>query len=238
MDEFLDKYIFPYTGKFIGRAKKNKDGFPLYTRREDLLNMISHIVGCFIGVGMLVAAVFCARSDMGLAGGVIYGASLMLLYWASSVYHGLPFAAVGDKKIFRLLDHCSIFVLVAGTCTPCLLGLIARCGAGSGWLFYALVWGMAIGGIALLCVNMKRFRSIAVLMYVLMGIFLFVRAGDLSALIGPTGMCLLLAGGGVYLRGLLFYGLGSRREWMHSVFHLFCLVGSVLHCVCICGYVI
>ena len=80
MDEFLDKYIFPYTGKFIGRAKKNKDGFPLYTRREDLLNMISHIVGCFIGVGMLVAAVFCARSDMGLAGGVIYGASLMLLY--------------------------------------------------------------------------------------------------------------------------------------------------------------
>lgn len=238
MDEFLDKYIFPYTEKYIGRAKTTKDGLPIYSKREDRLNMISHIVGVFIGIGMIVITLLNAHSDMGLAGGIIYGASLVILYLASSVYHGMPPEDVEDKKIFRLLDHCSIFILVAGTCTPCILSLIYGLSDVYEWIFYAAIWLMAIGGIILLCVNLKRFNTIATVMYVLMGFFLVVRADTLSQIMGKTGIHLLLAGGCAYLIGLLFYGLGSKREWMHFIFHLFCLAGSVIHCICIYGFII
>lgn len=238
MDEFLDKYIFPYTDKYIGRAKKTKDGLPIYTKREELLNTISHIIGILVGIGMIVATVMHAHSELGLAGGVIYGASLMILYWASSTYHGTPIEELKEKKIFRLLDHCSIFILVAGTCTPCIFSLIARNTDSYEWFFYAFIWLLAIGGIAMLCVNLKKFSSIATIMYVLMGIILISRAGSLIPIIGRTGMYLLLAGGIAYLIGLLFYGFGSKKEWMHSVFHLFCLLGSSIHCICIYQFVI
>lgn len=238
MNEFLDKYVFPYTGKYIGWAKKTKDGLPIYSKREERANMISHIIGILIGVGMVIASILNSRSELGMVGGIIYGVSLIILYWASSVYHGLPIEDGKDKKIFRLLDHCSIFILVAGTCTPCILSLVYKHSIASEWIFYALIWFMAMSGITLLCVNMKKFKSITTLMYVLMGIILFVRADTLSKIIGETGIHLLLAGGIVYLIGLLFYGLGSKREWMHFVFHLLCIAGSIIHCICICLYII
>lgn len=136
------------------------------------------------------------------------------------------------------MDHCSIFVLVAGTCTPFILSLIGRSGDWTEWIFYAVVWLIALGGIALLGVDLKRFKSIAIVLYVFMGALLVFRAGDLREMLGPEGLALLLAGGGAYLVGLLFYGLASRHEWMHGVFHVLCLAGSVLHCVCIGAYVI
>ena len=211
MDEFLNKYIFPYTKKYIGWAKKTKDGLPIYSKREERLNMISHIIGVLIGVAVVIASILNAHSEMGMAGGIIYGVSLIILYWASSVYHGLPIEDSKDKKHFRLLDHCSIFILVAGTCTPYILGLIYQHSFAYEWIFYALIWFIAIGGITLLCVNIKRFKSITIVMYVVMGVILMVRADTLSQIIGETGMYLLFAGGVVYLIGLMFYGLGSKK---------------------------
>ena len=106
------------------------------------------------------------------------------------------------------------------------------------WAFYAAVWLLALGGIGLLCADKKRFKSAAIVMYVFMGALLVARVETLAAFLGTDGAALLVAGGAAYLLGLLFYGLGSRHEWMHGVFHLLCLAGSLLHCVCVAGYVV
>lgn len=238
MDQFLDKYIFPYTEKYIGRARKTKDGFPIYTRGEELFNTISHAFGLLMGIAMLILSIFHSHSEMGMYGGVVFGVSMIILYLASSVYHGTAPQDVEEKRIFRILDHCSIFVLIAGTCSPFILNLIDNQSVYTEWVFYALFWLFAIGGITLLCVDMKKYKSFAVVLYVLMGFALITRIDSFIQYIGETGTWLLLAGGAVYLIGLLFYGLGTRRKWMHSVFHVLCLVGSLLHCICIYYYVI
>ena len=238
MDDFLDRYIFPHTGKFFGRAPKTADGLPFYTAEEDQLNTASHIAGILIGLAMMAVSVLYAHTDMGLAGGLIFGLTLVLLYMASSAYHGTPPRYTREKTFFRLLDHCSIFLLVAGTCTPFILGLIGRSGDWTEWFFYAVIWLLALGGITLLCVDIRRFKSVGIVLYVFMGVLLVTRMGALLPFLGQTGAELLVTGGIAYLIGLIFYGLGSRREWMHGVFHLLCLAGSILHCVCIGMFVI
>lgn len=238
MDAFLDKYIFPYTGKFIGRAAKTKDGFPIYTHDEEIFNTVSHALGIFMGIAMLFVSIAYHHSEMGMYGGIIYGVSLIILYWASCVYHGTSIENVKEKKFFRLLDHCSIFVLIAGTCAPFILNLITMCSDKSEWIYYIAIWLSAICGITLLCIDMRRFKSISVVMYVLICITLVARSNILIKTIGGKGVVLLLVGGCAYLLGLLFYGLGSRRKWMHSVFHILCLIGSILHCICLFNYII
>lgn len=238
MDEFLDKYIFPYTKGAFGWAKKTKDGLPVYTPREEALNAATHGVGILIGFAMLAYSILYHSSALMLTGGIIYSLSLIILYTASTVYHGTGMADTRLKKLLRLLDHCSIFVLIAGTCTPLMLRLVEQRAGKAEWLFYATIWALALGGIALLCVDMKRFKSISVVMYVAMGALMILRAEALAAAIGQTGTYLLIGGALSYLLGLLFYGLGSRNEWMHSVFHVLCLAGSVSHCICIGVYVL
>lgn len=238
MDEFLDKYIFPYTEKYIGRAKKTKGGLPYYTEQEEQANTITHIAGIFIGIGVIIATIFGHHSEQGLIGGLIFGGSLLLLYLASSVYHGTPGENIREKKLFRVFDHCSIFVLIGGTCTPFILDMVYRNTASMEWTFYGIIWGIAVSGIILLCVDLKKYKSIAAVMYVVMGALLVIRADDFIGFIGDTGLALLLAGGAAYLIGFVFYGLGTKHRWMHTTFHGLCLVGSVLHSICICGYVI
>ena len=238
MDQFLDTYIFPYTEKYFGRASVTKDGLPVYTQGEEIFNTVSHSMGIAIGIATLIYSVLNYHSDLGLAGGIIFGVSLIVLYLASSVYHGIPREDVRVKKFFRIVDHCSIFILIAGTCTPFILDLVGQNISSFEWAFYAVIWFAAIGGITLLCVDMKKYTSVSIVMYVIMGVALVVRANSFAGIIGETGMWLLIAGGAMYLLGLLFYGLGSKRKWMHSVFHVLCLIGSMIHCVCICRYVI
>ena len=238
MDQFLNQYVFPYTGKFFGWARKTEDGLPIYTPREEQFNTITHIVGILIGIIMVAASFLYARSGLGLAGGLILGSTLIVLYLASSIYHGTPLGHTREKKLLRLMDHCSIFVLVAGTCSPFILRLIGQSGDWTEWFFYGVIWLLALGGIAMLCVDIKKYKSVTIVLYVFMGVLLVLRAGEFMTFLGQDGTALLLAGGIAYLIGLLFYGLGSRHEWMHGVFHVFCLVGSILHCICIGTFVI
>lgn len=238
MDEFLDKYIFPYTEKYIGRSRTTKEGLPLYTKQEELVNTGTHIAGIFMGIGVIAASILYHHSEAGLIGGIIFGCSMVILYLASSVYHGTSAENVKEKMLFRLFDHCSIFILIGGSCTPFILSMVYKNAEIFEWVFYGGIWALAIGGITLLCVNMKKFKSIATILYVIMGVLLVIRGDELAKITGETGLALLLAGGGAYLIGFLFYGLGTKRAWMHTVFHGLCLVGSILHCICICGYVI
>lgn len=238
MDNFLDKYVFPYTNKYLGRAKENKYGLPIYTTAEEKLNTISHALGVLLGIAVIVTTLVLPYSEFGKAGGLIFGLSLVLLYAVSATYHGIPMFFLKWKKRFRIFDHCSIFILIAGTGTPLIMKLIVKTAAPFEWLFYSLIWLLAVGGVALLCINMKKYKLVATVMYVVMGVMVAVRSSDLVHVIGSTGISLLLAGGLVYLIGMLFYGLGTRKKWMHAVFHILCLIGSAVHCVCIFGFVL
>lgn len=238
MDKFLDKYVFPYTDKYIGRAKNTEDGLVGYTDVQEKTNMITHIGGIFMGVAVIIISILKGSSEMKMIGGIIFGISLVILYLASSVYHGISNKDVDDKKTFRIIDRSSIFVLIAGTCAPFILTLIESTSESLEWLYYAAIWAFAFFGIVLLCVNMKKYSSITAVMYVILALMLIVRADMFFKIIHKDGIYLLLAGGVVYLIGFLFYGLGSRRKWMHSIFHLLCLVASALHIVCVLMYVI
>lgn len=238
MDDFLNKYIFIYTDKYFGRAKENKYGLPKYTNSEERLNTISHIIGIFIGIGAVITSLVTPYSNLGKLSGVIFGISLILLYGVSATYHGIPMTFVNWKKRFRILDHSSIFILIAGTGTPLILRQIAKTADESEWIFYSLIWILAVVGVLLLSISIKRFKSITTVMYVVMGVVLAIRSSSFLHIMGSTGVALLLSGGLVYLVGLLFYGLGTRKEGMYAVFHILCMVGSILHCICIFGFVL
>src|SRR5699024_2484842 len=125
------------------------------------LNTISHIIGIFIGIGAVITSLVTPYSNLGKLSGVIFGISLILLYGVSATYHGIPMTFVNWKKRFRILDHSSIFILIAGTGTPLILRQIAKTADESEWIFYSLIWILAVVGVLLLSISIKRFKSIA-----------------------------------------------------------------------------
>lgn len=224
--------------KYAGRAIENEHGLPNFTENEEKFNMASHFVGVFIGIGAIIASITEYHSEIGLIGGIIFGLSLIIEYAVSSVYHGIPLSEVAIKKVFRLLDHCSIFILIAGTGTPFILSMIYKNSIFLEWLFYAGIWSLTVVGITLLCIDMKKYMSTATTMYVIIGVAIALHFQEFVGMVGQTGILLFFAGGIVYLIGLLFYIIGSKIPWMHSVFHVLCLIASTIHCVCVFGFLI
>ena len=199
---------------------------PMYTLGEELFNAISHGVGALLSVAALVImAVFTARAHdpLAIVSTCIYGATLIILYVMSTLYHALH--APRAKAVFRVFDHCSIFLLIAGTYTPyCLLSLRGALG----WAICIGIWAMAILGLVLNAVNMKKFRVFSAICYVAMGWAIIVAVKPLLAALAGPGVALLLAGGVCYTVGIVFFALKNIR-YMHSVWHLFVLGGSILH---------
>ncbi|MCL2416086.1 MAG: hemolysin III family protein [Defluviitaleaceae bacterium] len=209
-----------------------------YTRGEELFNMITHIVGGGLGLIALLACVIVAaynRNMWGVFAGMVYGFSVILLFTMSSIYHGL---AIGlPKRVFRILDHCTIFILIAGTYTPILLTRFREVYPFDAWLVFGIIWGMAIIGITFNAINLKRFMAFSVVCYLVMGWTAMFRIGRLIEVLGIQFFVLLLIGGVLYTVGALFYVIGKKKKWMHSIFHLFVIAGSILHSVAIAVYV-
>ena len=211
---------------------------PKYTRGEERLNMISHIVGGGLGVAALLACVIVAafhQNVWGIVSGAIYGFTVILLFTMSSIYHGLDIGL--PKRVFRILDHCTIYVLIAGTYTPVLLNRFREAYPWDAWLIFGVIWGLAILGITLNAINLRRFMVFSLLCYLFMGWIAVFRIGILIEVLGATFFVLLLIGGVLYTIGALFYVVGRRKKFMHSVFHLFVVAGSILHSVAIAIYV-
>lgn len=221
------------------RTKLKDRVLPTYTKGEEIFNMTSHIVGAVLGiVATVLCIVFAAinGNGYGVVSGTIYGVTMIILYTMSSIYHGLS-PKINSKKVFQVLDHCSIFLLIAGSYTPFALCTIREYDALSGWLIFGVIWSLAILGMVLNSIDIKKFRVFSMICYLLMGWCIIIKANLLPELLTINGFILLLAGGIAYTIGAIVYGLGKKYKYAHSVFHLFILLGSFLHFLCILLYV-
>jgi hemolysin III len=198
------------------------------------LNSYTHLAGTlFAAIGAPVLVVLAARSGDAwkIAGCATYGAALFLLYGASTLYHSVRGRA---KAILRKLDHCSIYLLIAGTYTP--FTLVTLRGP-LGWTLFGLAWGLAALGIAQEFLLGKGARRLSILIYLVMGWMGVAALRPLAAGLGAPGLAWLLAGGLLYTGGIVFYLLDERVRHFHGVWHLFVLGGSAAHFVAIALYV-
>ena len=212
---------------------------PTYTRGEDIFNMVSHILGGVLGVvAISLCSVFAAihHNVYGVVSGVIFGVTLLILYTMSSIYHGLkPHRKA--KKVFQVIDHCSIFLLIAGSYTPFALCPLREHNTILGWSIFGIIWGLAILGIVLNSIDLERYRVFSMVCYLIMGWFIIFRINIVFEALGMIGFILLLSGGIIYTLGAIAYGLGKKHKWMHSIFHVSCMIGSLLHFLCILLFV-
>ena len=221
------------------RIKLKDRELPTYTKGEEIFNMTSHIVGGALGiVATVLCVVFAAvhGNGYGVVSGAIYGITMILLYTMSSIYHGLN-PNRKSKTVFQILDHCSIFLLIAGSYTPFALCSIRENDPVAGWVIFGVIWFLAILGIVLNSIDLKRYKVFSMICYLAMGWCIIVKASLLPQILGTTGLVLLVSGGIVYTVGAIFYGLGKKCKYMHSIFHLFILFGSLLQFLCILLYV-
>lgn len=223
----------------LQRTKLKDRILPTYTKGEEIFNMTSHIVGGALGIiATVLCIVFAAihGNGYGVVSGSIYGVTMILLYTMSSIYHGLK-PECFSKKVFQVLDHCSIFLLIAGSYTPFALCTLCSYNSKLGWTIFGVIWAMAILGIVLNSIDIKKYKVFSMICYLGMGWCIVFTANLLPTLLGTTGVILLVAGGVAYSVGAILYGVGKKHKWMHSIFHLFILLGSILQFFCILLYV-
>lgn len=216
-----------------------KISLPEYTVNEERFNMISHIVGGGLGVVMLtLSVVFAAlsRNPWTVVGCAIYGGGLVTVYAVSSVYHGLHKNKA--KQVMRVIDHCAIYLLIAGTYTPIIFGALMPVAPVTAWILFGVVWGLASLAITLTAVDMKKYSVFSMICYIGIGWSVLFAFDTLLKAVATGGVIFLLLGGIVYSLGAILYGVGKKIKYMHSIFHLFVVVGSLLQFMCIFFYVI
>ena len=219
------------------RTKLRDRQLPVYTKGEERFNMISHIVGGAVGVAALVLGIVVSaihHNGYGLAGSIVYGLSMIVLYTMSSVYHGLREGTA--KRVMQVLDHCTIYLLIEGTYTPLLLSAMRPIDPAASWILLGVVWGLAALGITLTAIDLKKYAVFSMICYLGIGWCIVFKIGLLIQAVGWGGFWLILMGGVCYTVGAVLYGLGRTQKYMHSVFHLFVIAGSVLHLLAILLY--
>lgn len=175
----------------------------------------------------------------GVVGSAIYGATMITLYTMSSVYHGLS-PRLMAKKVMQVLDHCTIYFLIAGTYTPIALCNIREYNTALGWTIFGVIWAMAALGVTLTAIDLKKYSKFSMICYLGMGWCIIFTAPLLPEILGVGGVVFLLLGGIAYTVGAVLYAVGKKKKlkYMHSVFHLFVVAASILHFFCILFYVV
>ena len=216
------------------RIKLSDRLLPDYTKGEETMNTVTHIVGA--GLAVIMAALCTVKAALGgdvwsIVGCVIYGCSMILLYTMSSVYHGLR-AGTG-KKVLQVLDHCTIYLLISGTYTPILLAALRPVYPGICWGLMIFEWALTALAVTLTAIDLKRYNVFSMICYVGMGWAIFPFMKQVIQVLTLPGFVFLLSGGISYTVGAILYGLGKKKRWMHSVFHILVVIGSVLQFVSI-----
>ena len=195
-----------------------------YTLGEELFNAITHGIGALLSVaGCVILLVRCHQLGDGVAvvSSAIYGTTLIILYTMSTLYHAL--ANEKAKAVFRVFDHVTIYLLIAGTYTPYPLACL---GGALGWTLFGIVWTVAIVGIVFSSISLRRFQKLSMICYIAMGWVILIAIKPLWQVIGTLPMVFLVIGGVLYTGGVLFYQMKESR-YMHSIWHLFVIAGSI-----------
>ncbi|MEZ4745508.1 MAG: hemolysin III family protein [Calditrichia bacterium] len=202
---------------------------------EEIANSITHGIGAGLsvaGLTLLVAFASIYGDVWRVVSFSIYGSTLILLYLASTLYHSFQNPRV--KRVFKIIDHAAIYLLIAGTYTPILL--VNMRGAW-GWTLFVVIWGLTLAGIVLKIFFINRFKRLSTVIYVLMGWLCIVAIKEMIATIPPGGLAWLIAGGITYTLGVIFY-VWHKLPYNHAIWHLFVLGGSICHFFAILFYVL
>ena len=196
-----------------------------YPFSEEIMNAITHGVGAGLAIAGLVVLLASAPHDaLTMISVSIFGATMILLYTVSTLYHALGINKA--KKVFRVLDHCTIFLLIAGTYTP--IALLCF-GGNTGWIMFGIVWGVAILGIVLNAIDLQRFKTFSMVCYIGLGWLVVFFFKPLIEHLNQTSIVYLIVGGVFYTIGAVLYAKGKKVKYMHSIWHLFVLAGTIFH---------
>ena len=225
------------SGDLRAERRKYKTQLPDYTRGEEITNMVTHLAGAVFAVAaipLLVVTAAMHHNPWAIVSGAIYGAALLIMFTVSSIYHGLR---VGQAtRVMRVIDHCDIYFLIAGTYTPILLVGIRPLNPAMAWTIFGVEWALAAIAVVLNAIDLKRFEKISMVCYIGMGwCVISVLKVTIEALT-MSGFMLLLAGGIAFTVGAVLYGIGKKVRYIHSVFHVFVLIGCVLQFLSILLY--
>lgn len=205
-----------------------------YSLGEEIFSSVTHGVGSLLAIAATVLVIVFAAinsNPRGVVGGAIYGGTMIVLYTMSTLYHSLTNPTA--KRVFRVFDHCSIFLLIAGTYTPyCLCTLWGNGGLG----ILIAIWTCAILGIVLNAIALDRFKTLSLVFYVVMGLAILFKIKDLIALMHPVGLLFMCIAGAVYILGIVFYLW--KVKYMHAIWHMFVLGGSICFFFSILFYVV
>ena len=221
------------------RMKLRERSLPAYTRAEEIVNMLTHAAGGILGIAVLIACILRAagRGNVyGITASAIYGSAMICTFAVSSVYHGL--LPCFGKKVMQVIDHCTIYFLIAGTYTPILLSAFVPTFPFIGWGLLAAEWILCVLATTLTAIDLKKYNVFSMICYIGMGWAVIPFWRQALEVLTKPGFLLLLFGGIAYTVGSVLYGIGSKRRWMHGVFHIFVLIGAGLQYLCVLLYVI
>lgn len=222
------------------RTKLVDRKLPNYSIAEERFNYISHIVGGVVGVMALISCVIISswKHDlMGIYTSIIYGITMVLLYCMSSIYHGLRDSIA--KRVFQVLDHCAIYILIAGTYTPIALCCIREVNPKIGWGLFIFEWSMAVIAIIFNAIDLKQYEVFSMICNLVMGWGVVVVLPLAMKALTLGGFIYILVGGILYTIGAVLYGLGiKKRSYMHCIFHIFVLFGTIAQLIGIIFYVL
>lgn len=206
----------------------------IQSKQEELWNALTHGLGAILGIaGLVILIVYeTSKTDFSLFSVIVYGLSVIILFTASTLYHAIRNEKLKHK--FRVIDHISIYILIAGTYTPVLLITLQD---SLGWPLFWTVWGVALFGMILKLFFTGRFELFSTLLYLVMGWLIIFDFSTLNDLMSPQGIYWLAAGGAAYTIGIIFYAMSSK-PYFHVIWHVFVLVGAMSHFMMVFGYVI
>ena len=221
------------------RTKLADRKLPTYTHAEEVMNMVTHIAGG--GICLLLSALCCIKAaftgrTLAFLGSLIYATTITALYAMSSIYHGLKPGT--GKKVLQILDHCTIYFLISGTYTPILLGAFAPVYPAICWGLLTFQWALTALAATLTAIDLKIYNVFSMICYICMGWSILPFITQAVQVMTTPGFLFLLSGGIAYTIGAILYGIGSKRPWFHSVFHIFVVIGSALQGISILFYVI
>ena len=221
------------------RTKLADRHLPDYSRGEEIMNMVTHIVGGAVGIVALTLCVIFAAihgNVYGVVTSAIYGTTMISMFTISSVYHGLK-PTLG-KKVMQVIDHCTIYFLIAGTYTVIVLSAVRPVYPVLGWGLFAFEWAMTALATTLTAIDLKKYSVFSMICYIGMGWAVIIFWRQTLEVMTLPGFALLLSGGIAYTIGAVLYGIGGKKKWMHSVVHIFVILGALLQFFAVLFYAV